>query len=121
MRCTSRPQRRASLQPLMFGGGQERGLRSGTLAVHQIVGFGLACELARAERPSRCRALASALRERLWQGLSGHRGCMLNGHPTRRVPGILNVSFPGVEGESLLMALTGAGALDRLGLQLRQR
>jgi cysteine desulfurase len=98
------PQRRARLQPLMFGGGHERGLRSGTLAVHQIVGFGFACELCGAERPADT-ARIEALRTRLWEGLRGIDGALLNGHPTRRVAGILNVSFPGVEGESLLLGL----------------
>jgi cysteine desulfurase len=97
--------RRAALQPLIFGGGHERGLRSGTLPVHQIVGFGLACELAMQCWQSDA-ALCQRLRERLWSGLRGIDGAVLNGHPTRRVPGILNVSFSGVEGESLLMGLT---------------
>jgi cysteine desulfurase len=99
------PQRRAMLQPLMFGGGHERGLRSGTLPVHQIVGFGLACELAQAQQPLEAQRIA-ALRERLWQGLEAVDGALLNGHPTRRVAGILNVSFAGVEGESLLQGLS---------------
>jgi cysteine desulfurase len=99
------PQRRAELQPMMFGGGQERGLRSGTLAVHQIVGFGVACELCAAERLEESRRVA-ALRQRLWDGLRSVGGTLLNGHPTQRVPGILNVSFPGIEGESLVAALT---------------
>jgi len=99
------PQRRAELQPLMFGGGQERGLRSGTLAVHQIVGFGLACELCADARLEESRRVA-ALRARLWDGLRSIDGTLLNGHPTQRVAGILNVSFPGVEGESLVAGLT---------------
>ena len=94
------PQRRATLEPLLVGGGQERGLRSGTLATHQIAGFGLACELAAAELPVAARRL-TALRERLLQGLSDLPGVLLNGDPLRRVPGILNLSFTGVEGESL--------------------
>ena len=98
------PQRRARLQPLIFGGGHERGLRSGTLAVHQIVGFGLACELCAAQASEDSRRI-EGLRDRLWQGLQAIEGALLNGHPTRRVPGILNVSFPGVEGESLLLGL----------------
>lgn len=96
--------RRADLQPLIFGGGHERGLRSGTLAVHQIVGFGLACELCVAERLEESRRLES-LRARLWQGLQSIPGSLLNGHPTRRVASILNVSFAGIEGESLLLGL----------------
>src|SRR5580700_196928 len=99
------PARRASLQPLIFGGGHERGLRSGTLPVHQIVGFGAACEIAAASRSSDA-AHSERLRVRLWEGLSRIDGILLNGHPTRRVASILNVSFPGVEGESLLMGLT---------------
>jgi cysteine desulfurase len=99
------PARRASLQPLMFGGGHERGLRSGTLAVHQIVGFGLACELAAAAWRADAEH-CERLRARLWQGLAAIEGVLLNGHATQRVSGILNVSFTGIEGESLLMGLT---------------
>ncbi len=99
------PERRARLQPLIFGGGHERGLRSGTLAVHQIVGFGKACELALAEQAEDAVRIA-ALRERLWQGLQGSiEGVLRNGDPVRCVSSILNVSFPGVEGESLLLGL----------------
>jgi cysteine desulfurase len=98
------PARRATLQPLIFGGGHERGLRSGTLAVHQIVGFGLACELAAARWAEDARH-CEGLRTRLWQGLAALDGVLLNGHATRRVAGILNVSFSGIEGESLMMGL----------------
>jgi len=98
------PQRRAALQPLLFGGGQERGLRAGTLPVHQIVGFGAACALAAGELPLESARL-TRLRERLWQQLSALDAVLLNGHPSRRVPGILNVSFAGVQGESLLAGL----------------
>lgn len=96
--------RRALLQPLIFGGGHERGLRSGTLAVHQIVGFGVACELCAGQRIDDGRRI-EALRARLWAGLQGIDGVLLNGHAVRRVAGILNVSFAGIEGESLLMGL----------------
>jgi len=99
------PARRAALQPLLHGGGQERGVRAGTLPVHQIVGFGLACELAGALLPAEAPRL-ERLCARLWRGLSGLEGALLNGHPVRRVPGILNVCFAGVEGESLLAGLT---------------
>jgi cysteine desulfurase len=98
------PTRRAGLLPLQFGGGQERGLRSGTLPVHQIVGLGAACEIAAAEGRVESARLA-ALRERLWSALQTIPGVVLNGHPTERLPGTLNVAFPGVEGESLLFAL----------------
>ncbi|HET8552143.1 MAG TPA: aminotransferase class V-fold PLP-dependent enzyme [Gammaproteobacteria bacterium] len=99
-----RPQTR--IAPIMFGGGQERGMRSGTLATHQIVGMGAACALAAADLDAEAAHIA-ALRERLWAGLSRLPGTQINGHPTQRVCGILNVSFDGVEGESLLLALTG--------------
>ncbi len=98
------PQRRSELQPQSYGGGQERGLRSGTLAVHQIVGFGAACSIALAEYAEEGRRLLR-LRERLWAALQALPGVLLNGHPTERLPGTLNVAFPGVEGESLSYAL----------------
>jgi len=97
---------RGLLQPLMYGGGQERGLRPGTLPTHQIVGFGAACELAQRELPAACARLAQ-LAERLWQGLAASGGVHLNGGAAERVPGILNVSFEGVQGESLVAALGG--------------
>jgi cysteine desulfurase len=97
-------ERRAALRPLLFGGGQERGLRSGTLPVHQIAGFGVACELAAAVRDEEV-ARIEALRTRLWRGLETLPGVLLNGHPTERIAHILNVCFEGVEGESLLLGL----------------
>jgi cysteine desulfurase len=96
---------RGLLQPLTYGGGQERNLRPGTPATHQIVGFGAACELA-------TRAIAAEgprltqLRERLWQGLAALGGAHLNGAAAPRLPGILNVSFEEVHGESLVAALS---------------
>ncbi len=92
------------LRPLLFGGGQELGLRSGTLPTPQIVGMGLAFEIAERERAADV-ARITRLRERLWAGLSTLDGVELNGHPERRVCSVLNVSFHGVEGESLLYAL----------------
>ncbi len=92
------------LRPLVFGGGQEGGLRSGTLATHQIVGMGAAFALAAAEREADVPRLR-ALRDKLWQGLHALGGVELNGDPERRVANILNVSFHGVEGESLQFAL----------------
>ncbi|MDB6010664.1 MAG: IscS subfamily cysteine desulfurase [Gammaproteobacteria bacterium] len=100
--------RRASrplLQPVSFGGGQERGLRPGTLATHQIVGLGVACEMA-ARLVGEEQPRLTALRERLWNGLEGLGGTHLNGAGSARIPGILNVSFEGVEGESLVTGLT---------------
>jgi cysteine desulfurase len=98
------PDHRGRLAPQMLGGGHERGLRAGTLAVHQIAGFGLAAELAATQLPTESARLI-ALREKLWVGLSQLPGVLLNGHPTSRAPHILNVSFPGLEGESLFAAL----------------
>jgi cysteine desulfurase len=94
------------LQPLLYGGGQERALRPGTLATHQIVGFGVACEVAARELPAEGPRL-TALRERLWGSLSELGGVHLNGAGAPRVPGILNASFEGVHGESLVSGLGG--------------
>jgi len=95
---------RAHVQPITFGGGQERGLRPGTLPTHQIIGFGVACERARGGLPAEQQRLAG-LRERLWQGLATLGGVHLNGEGVPCVPGILNLSFEGVEGESLVTGL----------------
>jgi cysteine desulfurase len=92
------------LEPIIHGGGHERGMRSGTLPTHQIVGMGEAFRIAREEMAAEAGRLAQ-LRDRLWTGLSHLGGVLLNGHRESRIPGILNVSFEGVEGESLLFAL----------------
>src|SRR5207248_11188727 len=83
-----------------------RGLRPGTLATHQIVGFGVACQIA-ARQLAGEQARLTGLRERLWTGLAAVGGAHLNGEGAPRVPGILNVSFEGVEGESLVTGLGG--------------
>ncbi|MGH8254190.1 MAG: cysteine desulfurase family protein, partial [Steroidobacteraceae bacterium] len=98
------PAHRVRLQPLLYGGGHERGVRSGTLAVHQIVGFGLACELA-AQRMSGESARQAQLRARLWAGIGAIPGALLNSPAAACLPGVLNVSFSGIEGESLLFGL----------------
>jgi cysteine desulfurase len=95
---------RVRLEAQMHGGGHERGLRSGTLPTHQIVGMGEAFRIAREEMAEE-EARISALRDRLWQGLSDMEEVYLNGDMEHRVPGNLNVSFNYVEGESLIMAL----------------
>jgi cysteine desulfurase len=95
---------RLGLTPLMFGGGQERGLRSGTVPTHQVAGMGEAYRLAAAEMADDA-ARVAALRDWLWQSLAELPGVELNGDPVRRVAGILSVSIDGVEGESLLCAL----------------
>jgi cysteine desulfurase len=93
------------LEPLFDGGGHERGLRSGTLAVPLIVGFGLACDLCRREMPTEGPRLVT-LREKLRQGITEQlTGVSLNGHPTERLPGNLNLSFADVRGDALLMSL----------------
>ena len=92
------------IEPLFHGGGQERGLRPGTLATHQAIGMGVAARLAR-ERWRADKARLTGLRERLWEELRRIPGVLLNGHATRRACHILNVSVAGVEGESLLFAL----------------
>jgi cysteine desulfurase len=95
---------RIGVVPLQFGGGQEHGLRSGTLPTHQVVGMGATYRIAAAEMTADAIGIG-ALRQRLWQRLATLPGVHLNGHPTRRVAGILNVTFDGVEGESLLFGL----------------
>ena len=95
---------RVRLEAQMHGGGHERGLRSGTLPTHQIVGMGEAFRIAREEMAAE-EARISALRDRLWNGLSDMEEVYLNGDLEQRVPGNLNVSFNYVEGESLIMAL----------------
>ena len=72
------------VEPLFHGGGQERGLRPGTIPTHQIAGMGVAYEIARTEREEESIAI-SKLREQLWQRISGVPGVLLNGHPDRRV------------------------------------
>lgn len=98
------PRRDVHLSPMVFGGGQERGLRPGTVPVHQVVGMGVAALLAR-ERLSSQLARFRALNERLWQGLATIPGVLRNGGPVNAFPGILNVSIEGIEGESLRLAL----------------
>ncbi|MGD9841809.1 MAG: aminotransferase class V-fold PLP-dependent enzyme [Steroidobacteraceae bacterium] len=93
------------MEAQIIGGGHEFGWRAGTLATPQIVGFGLAMQLAVAERDID-NARIAALRERLWSGLQQLGDVELNGHATQRASGILNVAFHGVEGESLLFALS---------------
>ena len=93
-------QRVRRIEPLFHGGGQERGLRPGTVPTHQAVGMGLACEIARSRLDTDA-AQIEKLRQRLWRGLETLPGVVLNGHPTHRVSHILCVSVTGVEGESL--------------------
>lgn len=101
--------RRTRILPMIRGGGQERGLRSGTQNVPGVVALAKAAELAQRELPERTRHLL-ALRQRLWQGLhSKVPDISLNGHPNLRLPGNLSVNVHGVEGETLLLSLDMKG------------
>ncbi len=95
---------RVRIEAQMHGGGHERGMRSGTLPTHQIVGMGEAFRLAKLEMAAENERIR-ALRDRLWAGLSQIEEVYLNGDFERRVPHNLNVSFNFVEGESLIMAI----------------
>lgn len=95
---------RVRIEAQIHGGGHERGMRSGTLPTHQIVGMGEALRIAQAEMAAdNVRVLA--LRQRLWDGIKDMEQVILNGHPEQRIAGNLNVSFAFVEGEALIMAL----------------
>lgn len=94
----------AALQPLQFGGGQERGLRSGTSPTHQVVGFGLAASLALEGMQGEAERV-SGLRERLWSRLQSVEGAWRNSPAGNCLPGTLNLGFEGVEGESLMLAI----------------
>ncbi|MET0063722.1 MAG: IscS subfamily cysteine desulfurase [Candidatus Thiodiazotropha endolucinida] len=95
---------RVRLEAQMHGGGHERGMRSGTLATHQIVGMGEAFRLAAEEMANENERILG-LRNRLWAGISDIEEVYLNGDEDQRLAGNLNVSFAFVEGESLIMAL----------------
>ena len=93
------------LYPLLHGGGQENNIRSGTLNVPGIVGFGAACELCKKEMKEEANRI-TLLREQLYHGLSKRIDRVhLNGHPTKRLPGNLNLSFEFVESQSILLGL----------------
>jgi cysteine desulfurase len=95
---------RVQVAPQLHGGGHERGMRSGTLYTPQIVGFAKAVELGLEEQVSESERLTQ-LRKRLWQQLSQLEGIHLNGHPTQRLSGNLNISVKGVDGSALLLGL----------------
>ncbi|WP_275451285.1 IscS subfamily cysteine desulfurase [Serpentinimonas raichei] len=97
---------RVRIEAQMHGGGHERGMRSGTLPTHQIVGMGAAYAIAQAEMATELPRIR-ALHQRLFNGLSGIEQVFVNGHPTQRVPHNLNMSFNYVEGESLIMGIKG--------------
>lgn len=95
---------RVRLAAQIHGGGHERGLRSGTLYTPQIVGFAEAVRLGMAEQETESKRLIE-LRERLWSALSSLDGVYLNGHPTQRLSGNLNISVEGIDGSALLLGL----------------
>jgi len=95
---------RVRLEAQIHGGGHERGMRSGTLATHQIVGMGEAFRIAREEMATET-AHMRKLRDRLWDGVKDMEEIYLNGDLEQRIPGNLNISFNFVEGESLIMSL----------------
>ncbi|MGI9204155.1 MAG: cysteine desulfurase family protein [Woeseiaceae bacterium] len=97
-----RPQSRIS--PLLFGGGQERRLRPGTVPVHLVAGMGVAAQVAREQMQDDHERMKS-LNSRLWHGLHDIAGVTRNGSPQHCYPGILNVSATGVEGESLMLGM----------------
>ena len=92
------------LQPQVHGGGHERGMRSGTLATHQLVGMGQAAQLVIELLESECSSI-ELLRDQLWHGLSDLPGVSRNGHEDHVTPGHLNVCFEGVDGETLLLSM----------------
>ena len=95
---------RVRLEAQMHGGGHERGMRSGTLATHQLVGMGEAFRIAKEEMREEGERIL-ALRERLWDGFNGMEEVYVSGHIDHHIPGIINISFNFVEGESLIMSL----------------
>ena len=97
---------RIRIEAQIHGGGHERGMRSGTLPTHQIVGMGEAYRIAKAEMHAENERIR-ALQQRLLKGLSDMEEVFLNGHPDKRVPHNLNMSFNFVEGESLIMGIKG--------------
>jgi cysteine desulfurase len=99
-----RRQPRVLLEAQMHGGGHERGMRSGTLAPHQIVGLGEAARLAMESMQAEQLRLG-ALRAQFWDGIRDLGDIHLNGHPEQRLAGAINISVAGVEGEALLLSL----------------
>ena len=102
---------RVQISPQLHGGGHERGMRSGTLYPPQIVGFAKAVEIALAEIDINT-SKSIELRDRLWSQLSKIDGIYLNGHPTQRLAGNLNISVAGVDGNALLLGLRPTVALS---------
>lgn len=102
---------RVKLASQIHGGGHERGIRSGTLCTPQIVGFGKALAVALAEMEAEAKRLTS-LRQQLWEKLQTLENIFLNGHPKERLPGNLNISVEGVDGQALLLGLQSMMAVS---------
>ena len=103
--CNSKSTLMPCIKPIMHGGGQEGGLRPGTVPVHMVVGLGKAAEIARTEMPTR-NQIETELRDWLWQELqSGLKNIRLNGCPERRLPGNLNICIDGIDAELLRLRL----------------
>lgn len=102
---------RVKIAAQIHGGGHERGMRSGTLYTPQIVGLGKAVEVGLAQMESEAERLSN-LRDRLWEKLMPVGSIFLNGHPTQRLPGNLNVSVEGVDGQALILGLQGMVAVS---------
>ena len=109
-----------SVAPQIHGGGHERGMRSGTLATHQIVGIGEACVMCREEleRDNAENRRIRSLRDRLWSHLRQMPKTQLNGDEEQRLPGNLNVSFGDVDGDTLVDRARRPGGLHRLRLHV---
>jgi len=102
---------RVQLAPQQHGGGHERGMRAGTLYTPQVVGFGKAVEIALAEQETENQRITE-LRHRLWMQLSTLTGVIMNGHPSQRLGGNLNISVEGVDGAALLLGLQSTMAVS---------
>lgn len=95
---------RVRIEAQIHGGGHERGMRSGTLPTHQIAGFGMAARIARETMATEIDRL-TALRARFWEGIRDLPGVSINGDESARLPGALNIAFPGVEGDALMLSM----------------
>lgn len=100
-------QKSGALVPLAFGGGQESGIRPGTLAVPNIVGFGVACDLATSNLQEESKRLCALRQSLLTQLKDIYPDLVVHGHPTSTLPGLLSVGFPGIDGDAFLFAIRG--------------
>lgn len=106
--------RKVRIDPVLYGGGQERNLRSGTQNLAAIAGLAAALQLAQDDRAAEARRIRK-LKDRLKQGLAGVRGLQFNGDDSQQLPNIINLSLPGADGERLVMKLDQAGIMAATG------